>query len=658
MIDPPVALNQPSPSLPYRSPSPYYSHPPNTVSYYQDQQPIPVPGACDNQRTQGGHYVPRAYKGRYVPLAPPAHIDHTSRSHADHYRPPPTPGTTHWVPYEPLKRKHDEIQHGEDNEHTKQNLTQDVPGQGQADRYRPTYRTTQPEYEFRGPPHLPGAAQYLQRRESQNDPHKSAEVPVHTPSSSTVQTSNTERTRLTRSHIERFTTAQPPTQLPVKAESVVNVMNNQAPRSSHTPPKRSARVSSLPRGTQYAPLEISSSPEPETKRRKTADISQTARSKPRETPRPTGSMSYDGFSRQELTKMLTESTDIKPRKVRYYAVAVGREPGVYFDWSSAEKQVHGFFGAKHKKFKTKEEALAYIEIHRELIDKASSMQISRPTAQRSLDFGFPSNSTSYEQAQPLLQRTTPLDLNQFFAPLDDEPKSVLDDEPKLVPEQQHVVDLIVQGHNVFYTGSAGCGKSTILKAFVRQLQQKGKRVRIVAPTNLAALNVGGQTTWNYAGWTPDSMKIRIDKLMENSRGKESWKKFDETDVLVIDEISMIENLQFERLNMILKASRGEKYGGGAFGGVQMIVTGDVRPPAQTDCSIADQRSSTNLLLSNHSVAACADGNWKKTTSTIPRSTSVRTRVVENILSTTSTNGLSEATLGRYVSCFETIHCVY
>ncbi|KAJ4992662.1 ATP-dependent DNA helicase PIF1 [Stagonosporopsis vannaccii] len=151
---------------------------------------------------------------------------------------------------------------------------------------------------------------------------------------------------------------------------------------------------------------------------------------------------------------------------------------------------------------------------------------------------------------------------------------VLDDGPKLVPEQQHVVDLILQGHNVFYTGSAGCGKSTILKAFVKQLQNRGKRVKIVAPTNLAALNVGGQTTWNFAGWTPDSMKIHIEKLKKNSLGKESWKKFDETDVLVIDEISMIENLQFERLNVILKHSRGEKHGGGAFGGIQLIVTGD------------------------------------------------------------------------------------
>lgn len=150
----------------------------------------------------------------------------------------------------------------------------------------------------------------------------------------------------------------------------------------------------------------------------------------------------------------------------------------------------------------------------------------------------------------------------------------MDPDPVLKPEQQQVVDLILEGHNVFYTGSAGCGKSTILKAFVKQMSLRGKRVKIVAPTNLAALNVGGVTTWSFAGWTPDSMKKSLATLMKNASGKEVWERFDKTDVLVIDEISMVENLLFERLNHIMKASIGEKRGGGPFGGVQVIVTGD------------------------------------------------------------------------------------
>lgn len=52
-------------------------------------------------------------------------------------------------------------------------------------------------------------------------------------------------------------------------------------------------------------------------------------------------------------------------------------------------------------------------------------------------------------------------------------------EPALCKEQADLVNLIMSGQNVFYTGSAGCGKSTVLKAFVSRFQAMGKRVSIV-----------------------------------------------------------------------------------------------------------------------------------------------------------------------------------
>jgi hypothetical protein len=67
--------------------------------------------------------------------------------------------------------------------------------------------------------------------------------------------------------------------------------------------------------------------------------------------------------------------------------------------------------------------------------------------------------------------------------------------PALDEDQQRVVDAILAGRNVFYTGSAGCGKSTILRAFVPKLRNLGKKVHIICPTNLAALNVNGVTYW-------------------------------------------------------------------------------------------------------------------------------------------------------------------
>ena len=46
---------------------------------------------------------------------------------------------------------------------------------------------------------------------------------------------------------------------------------------------------------------------------------------------------------------------------RYYAVARGRKPGVYTDWGQAERQVNGFSGALHKKFKTRAEARRFVD---------------------------------------------------------------------------------------------------------------------------------------------------------------------------------------------------------------------------------------------------------------------------------------------------------
>lgn len=151
------------------------------------------------------------------------------------------------------------------------------------------------------------------------------------------------------------------------------------------------------------------------------------------------------------------------------------------------------------------------------------------------------------------------------------------DEVQLCPEQAYVVELAKSGRNVFYTGSAGCGKSTVLKAIVRELEALQKKVWILAPTGRAALQVNGSTTWTYAGWTPDHHKRPLDDLRRAAHGKFVWKRLNEkTDVVIIDEISMVENLHFERLNEVMKEARFDPKleVQPAFGGAQMIVTGD------------------------------------------------------------------------------------
>ena len=158
-----------------------------------------------------------------------------------------------------------------------------------------------------------------------------------------------------------------------------------------------------------------------------------------------------------------------------------------------------------------------------------------------------------------------------------------ENEPKLCAEQEALVELIMHRHNVFYTGRAGCGKSVVLRAFVRRMRAEQRKVRIIACSGIAALEAGGMTLHSFAGWTPDSMKKPIEQLESEACGEKNWKRFKRTDVLVIDEISQIENHLLERLNRVMKHARRDKKAGYSekgrqnekpFGGVQVIITGD------------------------------------------------------------------------------------
>jgi len=165
-------------------------------------------------------------------------------------------------------------------------------------------------------------------------------------------------------------------------------------------------------------------------------------------------------------------------------------------------------------------------------------------------------------------------------------------EPPLSAQQEAVVNLILRGdRNVCYTGSAGTGKSTVLKAVVKELKRRRKTVDIIAPSGIAALAVGGQTVYSYAGWVPDTFKMSLQKLGERAKGKRIRRRLCKTDVLIIEEISMVDSDVFQRLDRSCREARATPMwdwnreddaepGHGVydrnlpFGGIQVIVTGD------------------------------------------------------------------------------------
>ncbi|KAK3046388.1 hypothetical protein LTR09_012132 [Extremus antarcticus] len=118
------------------------------------------------------------------------------------------------------------------------------------------------------------------------------------------------------------------------------------------------------------------------------------------------------------------------------------------------------------------------------------------------------------------------------------------DALRLCGEQLRVIELVRSGANVFYTGGAGTGKSTVLRANVKELQARHRRVHVVTPTDISALNVSGSTYFTYAGWNPGVMKKPIREMRTMAMSKERRNRILSTDMLIIDEISMLESYQF------------------------------------------------------------------------------------------------------------------
>ncbi|PQE15992.1 atp-dependent dna helicase pif1 protein [Rutstroemia sp. NJR-2017a WRK4] len=154
---------------------------------------------------------------------------------------------------------------------------------------------------------------------------------------------------------------------------------------------------------------------------------------------------------------------------------------------------------------------------------------------------------------------------------------------KLTAEQQAVVEMAMQGHNIFLTGAAGSGKTVTLLQIIANLERKyfdpkKKRVQVIAPTGIAALPLNGRTTYSFAGWKPYSFKQSLRKLLSETKAS-TVKAIFQLKVLIIEEISMVENQFLERLNILLKDVLESEE---PFGGLQVIFLGDFHqlPPVK------------------------------------------------------------------------------
>ncbi len=117
--------------------------------------------------------------------------------------------------------------------------------------------------------------------------------------------------------------------------------------------------------------------------------------------------------------------------------------------------------------------------------------------------------------------------------------------------------------HVFISGRAGTGKSTLLQLF---RSTSRKRIAVVAPTGVAALNVKGQTIHSFFRFPPRLLTPDSIRRLKNRR------LYKNLEILIIDEISMVRTDLFENIDAFLRINRNSPK---PFGGVRIILFGDL-----------------------------------------------------------------------------------
>jgi ATP-dependent exoDNAse (exonuclease V) alpha subunit len=136
--------------------------------------------------------------------------------------------------------------------------------------------------------------------------------------------------------------------------------------------------------------------------------------------------------------------------------------------------------------------------------------------------------------------------------------------------QSTALSILKLGHTTFLTGAAGAGKSYTLREYILYLKKHGIRFAVTASTGIASTHVGGTTihAWSGIGIKKRLHVYDLDAIEEKPN---LYKRWNETSVLIIDEVSMLHASFVDMLDIVARhIRRNDK----PFGGMQIIFTGD------------------------------------------------------------------------------------
>lgn len=150
------------------------------------------------------------------------------------------------------------------------------------------------------------------------------------------------------------------------------------------------------------------------------------------------------------------------------------------------------------------------------------------------------------------------------------PQLIKNEKIEMLNRFVHNTDL-----HIFLTGKAGTGKTTFLRNLAVNIN---KRMVIVAPTGVAAINAGGVTIHSFfqlpfGPIVPEEGQDLTQRLTTQKISKTKLKIMRSLDLLVIDEISMVRADLLDAIDMVLRKVRRNS---AAFGGVQLLMIGDIQ----------------------------------------------------------------------------------